>query len=640
MTGTDKTKIGLIAVAVAAVLFVAANIISNTWFGTVRLDVTEGGVYTLSDQVKPVFENIEEPIIVRVYFSAALGAVSPRHAIYYQRIRDLLTQYADLAHGKIKAEYYDPEPFSDVEDRAVGFGLQAVPLGQSGEVGYFGLAATNSTDDQQVIPFFNLERERFLEYDLAKLIYALAKPEQPKIGLISSLPLEGGMTQGQFGMGGQPTPPWVVMDQIKELFDVENLDASLTEIPADIDILMLAQPENLSPSAQYAIDQFVLRGGRALVFVDPNAESANPMGGMSGGGSLEGIETLLKAWGVTLAKGKIVGDIEAGTRVNTSVSGRPVVSDYVAWLSLDKSHIDPSDAITGDLNTLNLATPGAIDLVEGHSATVTPLIMTGKKSMRIDADKVMGLPDVVALFRDFQPADKNEILGVRISGKVKSAFPDGPPASTDGEDKSAADTKSDAPAPLEESEGPIQVVVVADSDMLADRFWAQESNFFGQRMLVPIADNASFVINALENLTGSPALSSLRGRGAQRRPFKLIEDIQLEAEQQYRAAEQGLLSRLDELQKRVDEIQLKQQGDENALLSPEDSTAIENYRGEILSTRRELRDVQRALRQDIDTLETVIKFVNIAAVPILFGLIMIVVAVVKSRRRSRATAET
>ena len=636
MSGLDKTKLGLVAVAIAAVLFVAVNIVSNTWFGAVRLDVTEGGVYTLSDQVKPVFDNIEEPIIVRIYFSEALGAVSPRHAVHYQRIRDLLSQYAALARGQIKVEYFDPEPFSDVEDRAVGFGLQAVPLGQSGEVGYFGLAATNSTDDQQVVPFFNLERERFLEYDLAKLIYALAKPEQPKIGMISSLPLEGGMSQGQFGMGGQPTPPWVVMDQIKELFDVENLDASLTAIPDGIDILMLAQPENLTQAAQYAIDQFVLRGGRALVFVDPNAESANPMGGISGGGSLEGIQTLLKAWGVSLAEGKVVGDLEAGTRVNTQAGGRPIVSDYVAWLSLDKSHIDPSDAVTGDLNTLNLATAGALDVVEGTQAVVTPLIVTGPKSMRIDADKLMGMPDVVALFRDFQPADKNEMLAARISGKVKSAFPDGPPPS---DSDVSDDSPAEKPAHIGEAADSIQVVVVADTDMLADRFWAQESNFFGQRMLVPVADNASFVINALENLTGSPALSSLRGRGAQRRPFELIEDIQLAAEQQYRQAEQGLLSRLDDLQKRVDEIQLKQQGDQDALLSPEDSTAIENYRNEILSTRRELREVQRALRQDIDTLETAIKFANIAAVPILFGLIMIVVAVGKSRRRARRTAD-
>ena len=275
----DRSKLAVLAVAIAAVLLVAVNLISNTSLVGVRYDATQGAAYSLSDQVKPVFTGIEEPITVRLYFSSVLGQASPRHSVFYQRVRDLLQQYAILAKGKLKVEYFNPEPFSDTEDRAVGFGLQAVPLGQSGEVGYFGLAATNSTDDQKTIPFFNLERESFLEYDLTKLIYSLSKPNQPKIGMLSSLPLEGGMTQGQFGMGGQPTPPWAIMEGIKDLFQVENLDANLESISKDISILMLAQPENLSESAQYAIDQFVMRGGKALVFVDPNAESANPAGG-------------------------------------------------------------------------------------------------------------------------------------------------------------------------------------------------------------------------------------------------------------------------------------------------------------------------------------------------------------------------
>ena len=632
----DKSKLGLIGIAAAAVLFVSVNIIARGWLSSARLDVTEGGAFSLSDQVRPVFEGIEEPIVVRVYYTESLGAASPRHAAYYQRVRDLLGQFGSIAGARLKIEYYSPEPFSDVEDRAVGFGLQAVPLGQGGEVGYFGLAATNSTDDQQIIPFFNIEREQFLEYDLTKLIYALAKPVQPKIGLISSLPLEGGMSGGQFGMGGQPTPPWVIMDQIKELFDVENLDAQMTEVPKEIGILMLAQPEGLSETAQYAIDQFVLGGGKVLAFVDPNAESANQMA-PGAGGSLEGIKKLMSAWGVTLAEGKIVGDIDSATRVNTESGGRPIISEYVAWLGLGKESLDASDAITGDLNLLNLATAGALDKVEGASTTVTPLIQTGLRSMRIDTDKVMGLPDVVALFRDFQPADKREILAARISGKAKTAFPDGSP--TTGEPAATPEgvTPPEKPAHLSEAKDSIQVVIVADADMLSERFWAQTSNFLGRQVLVPTADNPAFLLNAIGNLTGSPALAGLRGRGAQRRTFELIEDIQLEAEREYRASEQALLTRLDDLQKKVNEIQLKQPEGEEAMLSAEDTTAIENYRGEIISTRRELRDVQRALREDIDRIESTLKFINIAGVPLVFGGILIVLAVSRARRRAAST---
>ena len=633
----DRSKLAVAGVAVAAVLFVAVNLLANTALVGVRVDATQGAAYSLSDQVKPVFTGITEPITVRVYFSSALGEASPRHAAYYQRVRDLMQQYSALAAGRLKIEYFNPEQFSDIEDRAVGFGLQAVPLGQSGEVGYFGLAATNSTDDQKTIAFFNLERENFLEYDLTKLIYSLSKPKQPKVGLITSLPLEGGMTQGQFGMGGQPTPPWAIMEGMKDLFEITNLDATLDEIPKDISILMLAQPENLSESAQYAIDQFVMRGGKALVFVDPNAESANPMGGMQGGGSLEGINKLLGAWGVSIPAGKIAGDLDAATRVNASSGGRPIVADYVAWMMLTEANMDSSDPIMGEIGQMMFATPGVIDTVDGAGTTVAPLVKTGLKSMRLDSEKVMGLPDVVALFRDFKPADKAENIAVRISGTAKSAFPDGAPKAPEASanEKAAGDH-------VAQSTQPIQVVVVADADMLSERFWAQESNFMGQRVLVPNADNPNFVINSLENLTGSPALSSLRGRGAQSRPFELVDEIRQQAELSFRAKEQELLTRLDDLQKKIGDIQLKQQGSGSteALLSDEDTKTMANYRGEIISTRGELREVQRALRQDIETLEGTVKFINIAGVPIVFGIILVVLAVMRRNRRAARALES
>jgi ABC-type uncharacterized transport system involved in gliding motility auxiliary subunit len=633
----DRSKLAVAGVAVAAVLFVAVNLLANTALVGVRVDATQGAAYSLSDQVKPVFTGITEPITVRVYFSSALGEASPRHAAYYQRVRDLMQQYSALAAGRLKIEYFNPEPFSDIEDRAVGFGLQAVPLGQSGEVGYFGLAATNSTDDQKTIAFFNLERENFLEYDLTKLIYSLSKPKQPKVGLITSLPLEGGMTQGQFGMGGQPTPPWAIMEGMKDLFEITNLDATLDEIPKDISILMLAQPENLSESAQYAIDQFVMRGGKALVFVDPNAESANPMGGMQGGGSLEGINKLLGAWGVSIPAGKIAGDLDAATRVNASSGGRPIVADYVAWMMLTEANMDSSDPIMGEIGQMMFATPGVIDTVDGAGTTVAPLVKTGLKSMRLDSEKVMGLPDVVALFRDFKPADKAENIAVRISGTAKSAFPDGAPKAPE-----ASANQKAAGDHVAQSTQPIQVVVVADADMLSERFWAQESNFMGQRVLVPNADNPNFVINSLENLTGSPALSSLRGRGAQSRPFELVDEIRQQAELSFRAKEQELLTRLDDLQKKIGDIQLKQQGSGSteALLSDEDTKTMENYRGEIISTRGELREVQRALRQDIETLEGTVKFINIAGVPIVFGIILLVLAVMRRNRRAARALES
>ncbi len=626
MNRLDSRTLAAIGIAAAVILFIAANILSNTWLRNFRLDVTEGASYSTSEQIRPVFEGIKEPIIVRVYFSESIAQASPRHAEYFQRVRDLLQQYAELANGKLKIELYNPEPFSDVEDRAVGFGLQAVPLGQLGEVGYFGLAATNSTDDQQVVPFFNLEREQFLEYDLTKLIYGLSEPDQPKIGLLSTLPIEGApQMPNMMGMPPQQSRPWAILGQIRDLFAVQSLTPDIAAIPADIDILMLVQPDSLSETAAYAVDQFILGGGKALVFVDPNAESAG-MGAPQAGGDKQGITKLLNAWGVRMPDGQVVGDIESAARVGLQAEGRPIAADYVAWLQLRGDRFDGSDAITGDLNQINLGTSGVLEKVEGATTTVTPLISTGLQSMRMPADKFMGLPDVVSLFRDFKPQNKTEIIAARITGPAKSAFTEAPKG------------EGPAPAHLIDSKQPIQVVVVADSDILVDRFWTQNSSFLGESMVVPIADNANFVINALENLTGSPALSALRGRGVQSRPFELLESIRREAETQYRATEQSLTGRLEELQKRVSAMQVRDDGTGQAILSEEDQRTIESYRGDILATRRELREVQRALREDIERLQGILTFVNIALVPILFGIALIVVAAVRRRRRATAVA--
>ncbi len=618
----DSSKRALIAVGVAAVLFFAVNMISNIWFSNIRADFTEGRAYTTSKQIAPIFEGITEPIVIRLYYSEEIGKVSPRHGQYYQRVRDLLQQYTKLAHGMIKLELYNPARFSDVEDRAVGFGLRGLALNDNGDVGYFGLAATNSTDDVQVIPFFSVDRDKFLEYDLTKLVYNLARPEQPTIGLITSLKIEG----GEPGPDGAPLPAWAFLQQVKEFFHVQTLAIDVPIIPADVNLLLLVQPTNLPQATQQAIDQFVLGGGKALVFVDPNAEAANllsTMGvmGKETKGDLEGIKRLLTSWGVNLIENKVVGDIDSAIRINMAENGRPILSDYVAWMSLNREHLDPNDSITGDLTQINLGTSGVLEPVEGATTTMTPLIVTGERSERIDIEKFSGMPDIVGMFRDFKPSGRREVLAARVTGPAKSAFANAPAAA------------------LKESKDPINVIVVADSDILADRFWVQMNDMGGQNVMVPTADNGSFVTNALENLSGTAALSSLRGRGVTAHPFTLLDNIRRDAEMQYRSKEQALTDRLTELQKQVDAMQVKRDGTGAAVLSDADKKTIESYRADILSTRRELRDVQGALRENIERLQSTITFANIGGVPILFGLILITVAVVRIRRRRRRATD-
>ena len=644
----DRRTLALGGLVLVTVLFLAVNVFSNMTFRSWQLDLTEEKLFTLSDGTRSVLASIDEPIDVRLYYTKLLGERSPAHATYFVRVRELLERYGDLSGGKVRLELRNPEPFSDTEDRAVAFGLQGIPVNAAGDLGYFGLAATNSTDDEGVIPYFSPQREAFLEYDLTRLIYSLAHPKRQVVGLISSLPIDGGRA-GPFA----PARRWVVMDQIRELFIVRPLGGDIKAIPDGVDILMLVHPKGLAERTLYAIDQFVLGGGRALVFVDPNAE-AEAMGGrgLRAPGASD-FNRILEAWGVRLVEDEVAGDLDTARRVNINRRGRVDVADYVLWLSLAPGNFDAGDVVTGDVKRLNLSTPGILEKVDGRGTKVSALLSLGPRSMRIDANTIRVGADAVALFRDFRPGGEELMLAARLTGPAKSAFPDGPPAAENAAEKAAgseageagaaeaaAETDADAAAGhLSASKTPINVIVVADSDMLRDDQWVTSRDFFGQRLLVPSADNANFVINALENLSGSGALIGLRGRGKSARPFALVETIRQEAERRYRAKEQERRDKLRAVQGKLDRLVARQGAAGEVILSADDKATIDSFRLETVSIRRELRGVQRALRKDIDRLGAWLKFFNIAAIPLLLVAVTLAVAVIRRvRRRVRAAA--
>src|SRR6185437_8913793 len=358
---------------------------------------TQQHLYTLADGSRATLAKIGEPITVRFYYSKRLGTEIPSYALYAQRVRDMLEEYASLARGKIKLEILDPVPYSAVEDRAVAFGLQGVPIDQGGEQVYFGLAATNSTDDLQVIPFFQPERERFLEYDLTKLIHSLAFPKKPVIGLVTDLPLEGDMMAA---MQGQPMVPYAVMQQLKPLYQIKDLSSDIDTIPSDVDVLMIAHPQHLSDKTQYAIDQYVLRGGKALVFVDPNSETQqmHPCQLNPPGMPLDSdLPKLFKAWGLQMEPKEVAGDRRAARRVNAGTQQHVEAMDYVAWLSLDQQDLNHESPITADLTHINMASAGILQPEKDTKTTFTPLITTSIDSMPIDVAKIKGVngvPDV------------------------------------------------------------------------------------------------------------------------------------------------------------------------------------------------------------------------------------------------------
>src|SRR5262245_51681409 len=388
-----------------------------------------------------MLRSIDEPLSLKLYFSKRLGEAAPVYARYFERVRALLQQYADIAGGGLDVAVFDPEPFSDAEDRAVGAGLRGVRLNQEGEVGYFGLVGNNPTDTDSTIPFFTTDREAFLEYDLTKLIYNLANPKKRVVGLMTSLPLDGGMNpMAMLGGGRQQLPPQMIMEQIRDFFEVKTLAQDVKEIPSDVDVLMVAQPDKLTPETAYAIDQYVLAGGKLLALVDPVAEMggrAGPMGLPPTGPSPEFVK-LLKAWGVDFDPSKVAGDIATARRVQFGGGARPTVTEYVGWLGLDRRNIDEKDVLSGGIERLNLASAGVLSKAEGAATQVTPILLTSPQAMQIAADKFSGMPDPVSLLRAYKPEGKPLMLAARVSGTANSAYPDGAPkpAKVEADDKS------------------------------------------------------------------------------------------------------------------------------------------------------------------------------------------------------------
>ncbi|HZS85237.1 MAG TPA: Gldg family protein [Stellaceae bacterium] len=659
MTSISRKGAAFLALCCAAILFVGINIIAGKTLRSARIDLTQEKLFTLSKGSRDTLAKIDEPITLRFYYSKRLGDEIPSYALYAQRVREMLDEYATLAKGKLKLEVLDPVPYSATEDRAVAFGLQGVPIDQAGDQVYFGLAATNSTDDQQVIPFFQPERERFLEYDLTKLIHSLAFPKKTVVDLVTSLPVEGDIMAA---MQGRPMQPFAFIEQLRQLYEVRTVGTDLDKIEPDVDVVLLIHPQKLPEKTQFAIDQFVLNGGKALVFVDPNSEiqqsrpsRMNPPGSPTG----SDLEKLFAAWGLKMVPGMVAGDRSAARKVNAGGYGRIQPVDYVAWLSLRKDALNPDDPITADLSQINMATAGILEPLPGAKTKFEPLIQTSLASEEIPAEKFLGMPDVAGLLNDFKRDNKRLVLAARVTGDAVTAFPEGPPkppedkskekdkgkdagkaetaaakpdAAAKADDKTAA--KSDpAPQWLKASKQPINVVVVADTDILDDRFWVQAQDFFGQRVIVPAANNGDFVANAVEVLAGGNDLISLRSRGSSARPFEVVQNIQRAADNRYSTQEHELQEKLKATEAKIKDLRDDKNG--NIVLTADQTKAIDNFKAEMLRTRQQLREVQLKLNQDIDRLKARLQFIDIALVPILVGIVAIVLGIVRLQRRKR-----
>ncbi len=671
MSAPAHTRLGASSLILLIVAFVAAVILSNTLFKGLRVDLTENNQYTLSDGTKRILGGIEEPVNLYFFFSDQATADVPSLRDHATRVREMLEEFADASRGKLKLELIDPVPFSEEEDQAAQFGLQDVQLAATPDPIYLGLAGTNSIGDEEVIPFFQPDRAETLEYDIAKLVSGLAHPERTVVGLVSGISMAGDFDPQMQRM----TPPWVVYEQARQMFEIRDLGPSFESVPEDVSVLWIVQPKNLSVDTQYAIDQFVMRGGRALIFVDPLAavdatvEPGMPQG-MPPVGQSSDLPALFKGWGIAYEPQTVVADAALALQLNAG-GGRPV--RHYGYLGIDPEHMSPSDVVTTELGSMNAAMAGALSAAEDSGIGFEPLLTSSTDAATLPASRFSFLPDPSQLQQGFSASGDIYVVAARITGTLKSAFPDGAPAaeapsnepeegpagvdaeepaaddaeepaaneteaaadedaSDDAPEDTAADGKDDTH--LAESSGPVNLVVVADVDLLSDSLWVSVQNFFGQQLATAFASNGAFVVNALESLAGSADLISVRSRGSWSRPFTRVDELQADAEARFLETEQRLQQQLSETEQRLGELQSTREDTGSLLLTDEQQAEIDRFIEQRAEIRKELRAVQHGLDEDIEALGTQLKILNIGLIPLLltFG-----TGFLLWRRRRRAT---
>jgi ABC-type uncharacterized transport system involved in gliding motility auxiliary subunit len=630
----------LLALALGAILAVGVNMLADRLLSRARIDLTQNRLYTLSDGTRQLLQGLADPVTLRLYYSRRLGAAIPVYGAYAERVRAMLDEYVAVSRGKVRLEVFDPEPFSETEDRAMALGLQGVPVDQSGEQVYFGLSGVNLLDDERTVAFFQPDRERFLEYDVTRMVWELSNPRRPVMGVISSLPLNGdprAMMMRQPGVG----QPFVVMNQLRQFYTVRDVALDAQVIEPDVQVLLVAHAQNLPEATLYAIDQFVMRGGRLIALTDPHSESqaSRPSPGQRPAtDTASSLSRLLNAWGIEAPSDKVVLDLRGAWRVRADPRDRVQAVDYLAWYNVPVAGLNRGEIATAELQQVTVASAGEVRRREGAAIEFTPLVTSSDRSMLVDTAAVRQEPSPTRLLADFRPDGHSRVIVARLRGALNSAF-EAAPAPAEG-----AARPADFPAHRARTEGPANMIVGNDADLLEDRFWVRVQDFFGQQVTTPFSDNGNFLINLADSMAGGEALVSLRSRGESLRPFEMVDDIRRGAEAQFRQTERGLTERLEATERRLRELRQGPGAGQagaaaaNTVITPEQRAEIDRAREEIVRTRGELRQVQLELRRDIEGLETRLRILNIALVPLLLTVFAIGLGVMRARRRAEARA--
>lgn len=593
-----------LGIAAIALLFLGFSVLNSRLLGSVRLDLTEGGLYSVSDGTRRVLEGVGQPVTLQLFFSDQQSKSVPALRAYAGRVRALLAEYVLLSGGRLKLEEIDPAPFSEAEDRAAEYGLHAVPLPGGGGQLYFGLAAGDGAGNRETIPFFAPEHEHFLEYDITRMIYKLSQPRRPRLGLISGLPMQGGLDLRT----GQAGRLWAIVEQLQQLYELVPVEAEATSLPQHLDALMVVHPVALDEALLYSIDQYAMRGGKIMLFVDRLSEAANS-GGVLGSVITESdFDGMLKAWGVELLKDKVLGDAAAAMLVPQEIEG-PM--QHLCYLNLNPGNMAIQEVTVAGLESINLGSAGILRPLPGAASTFEPLLYSSRYAMPMDRAHVeKTLRDPAALQRNFRATGEQYVIAARLAGRATSAFG----AAPDGRD----------PASHRAGTAALNVLVVADTDILSDRLWVQEPGEFGQMPRVAWADNGGFVLNAADHMIGADVLMGIRSRGRFAREFTVVQALRTEAQSLYQQTAERLQASLDETDRRLIELQQGDAGSAAAAISPDLQGTLEQLQREKLELRKQLREVRHKLDRDIEALGRTLELLNIAVAPVLMTLLLYV----------------
>lgn len=609
-----------IGIAAVLALVVALNFLAGLF--NQRIDLTGEKAFTLSQGTREILGKLDTPVQIRLYASLANPDMPVILKNYARQVEDLLSEYQQASKGLVTIQKLDPEPDSEAEDSARLDGIDGEQL-PNGDRIFLGLSVA-MLDQKQSIPFLAPNRERLLEYEITRAIARVATPKKPVVGIMTPLPVSG--MGSPMMMAPQSSRPWIIYNELKGDYDVRNIPMSSTEIPQDLAVLVVIHPQNISEQAQFAIDQFLLRGGKMVAFLDPASplQSPNPMmtpGTMPG----STLDKLLPAWGLNFDTSKVVADM---TYLAETREGR-----QPAYLVLSENALSPEDVVTADAGNMVLILGGAFTGQPAEGLKKTVLAKSSKESELIDP--MMAQMGGEAIVRSFKPSGIEYDLAIRLTGKFKTAFPNGKPepAAAQPQPSPTPAENKDATA-LKEATAEASVILFGDSDFMQDAIAVQEfPGPFGQRLVMPANGNLGVVQAAIENLTGDTSLISIRSRASRDRPFTVVRELQAKAESKFRDKIAQLEQGLAETEQRLNELQSRKEGaSQQFILSPEQQKELENFRKKEVEARKELKLVRRNLRTEIDALETRLKWLNIAAVPAIIALFGIGLALHRKKR--------